>query len=262
MDEAVELLADGLEAARTAGDQRAEVQLLRGRIEASLEAGAPDEAAALVEHAVGLVRELGLTEFAADLVSLDALAALATGAEDAAWRAARDAVAELPSCGEPHRIHHRLAHVALATGRDRAAKQHQQAAYRLLVDALADLDDRTRAHAVDGVAEHRAIVEAGRAVTPRTLMQRMARIDAPRGRALEPDETIEVVLELGPPPDSRTARQQQLVTILDQIHRQDAQATVDNLAVALDVSPSTIRRDLRELRAAGHEHTTRGTGTG
>jgi tetratricopeptide (TPR) repeat protein len=261
-DEAAELLAAGLAAARASGDQRAEVQILRGLAEAAIDAGEPNEAASLVAHAVGLVRALGLTEFAADLVSLGALASLAAGDVRAAWKTAQDAVQDLPSCGEPHRIHHRIAEVARAHDQERVGQQHQQAAYRLLVDALADLDERMHAAAVEAVPEHRAIVEAGRAVTPRSVTRRMARADAPRGRALAPDETVEVALELGPPPASPQGRQQQLLQVLEQIRGQDAQATVEDLAGTLDVSPSTIRRDLRELRSAGHDHATRGTGTG
>ncbi len=110
--------------------------------------------------------------------------------------------------------------------------------------------------------EHRAIVTAGHEHTPRTIGLRLARTDAPRGRALAPDETKEVVLELAPPPASPEARRTQLVAVLRQVESQGVEATVDDLRTIFDVSASTIRRDLRSLRDRGHDATTRGSGTG
>jgi DNA-binding SARP family transcriptional activator/tetratricopeptide (TPR) repeat protein len=254
-------LADGLAAAREAGDRRAEVQLLRGQIELALARGDEQQAASRIADALPLVRRLGITEFMADLTTLRALASLAAGDAPAAWAAAEIALAHLPTSAEPHRIHRRIARVAETTGRDDLARQHHVAAYRLLVDALDGLDARSRATAIDAVPEHHAIIAAGEAVTPRALHLRLAHRSAPRGRALEPSELVPVTVELVLPAASASQRREQVLAFLDQVRGQDALATVADLAAAFDVSESTIQRDLRALRSQGHTPATRGTET-
>ncbi len=86
--------------------------------------------------------------------------------------------------------------------------------------------------------------------------------DAPRGRALVPDELVAIALEIDPTVQQPAARRTLLLQVLDTVQAQGAQATVEDLAAALDVSASTVRRDLRQLRTQGHLPTTRGTGTG
>ncbi len=261
-DRAAEHLADALAAAQAAGDQRAEVQVVRGQVELALDLGDPARAAEFAQSGLEMSRDLGISEFSADLASLQALALLASDAHEPAWEQAGVAIANLASSGEPHRIHHRVSRVAVHTGRAQVGRHHQLVAYRLLLSALEGLDERAREHAIQAVDEHRAIADSGRAVSPRTVTLSMAHRAAPRGRALASQETVQVTLELAPPPSSRDERHRLLLDVLDQIDRQDAQATVHDLATALDVSTSTIRRDLRELRQMGHEPATRGTGTG
>lgn len=261
-DRAGDLLTAGLAAAREAGDQRAELQLLRGQAELALERDAPDEAAGALVTAIALSDGLGLTEFVADLSSLHALTLMSAGDGTGAWQAAQNAIRNLEASGEPHRIHRRVALVAAATGREHVARQHHAEAYSLLMRSLEAVDDRGQATGTDLVPEHRAIVTVGHAITPRAVEMPLAQQTAPRGRPLRPDETITANLLLGPPASSPDARRQQLLQVLDQVQAQGADATVDDLAAAFDVSPSTIRRDLRALRAQGHEPKTRGTATG
>lgn len=261
-DRAGDLLAAGLTAAREAGDQRAEVQLLRGQVELALERDAPDEAAGPLEIAMALVDRLGVTEFVADLSSLNALTLMSRGDGTEAWNASERAIDHVETSGEPHRIHRRVGLVAAAVGHEHVARQHHLAAYSLLMRSLEEVDDRGRATATDLVPEHRAIVAVGHAISPRTVEMPLAQQAAPRGRPLRSDETITANLLLGPQPASPDARREQLLQVLDQVQAQGADATVADLAAAFSVSSSTIRRDLRVLRSQGHEASTRGTATG
>lgn len=255
-------LERALARADEAGDRRAEVQVRRGRAELAL--ARDDAEAALVElgAAEALADDLGLVEFVSELRSLRALALLGSGDTGAAWATAAAAVAALSDSPETHRIHHRVAIVAAAAGRPAAERHHRLTALRLLEDALGDLDERTREAALDGGLDHADIVAAGRRLAPRDLVLPMARGTAPRGRALQADEIVDVRLRLGPPPEEPDERRRQLLAVVAQAERHGAVATVADLASVFDVSTSTVRRDLDALREQGHELRTRGTGIG
>lgn len=255
-------LADGIAAARAAADQRASVQILRGQVELALVAGDLGAARGHIDEARELVAALGIAEFAADIASLDALVSVKQDDGEAAWVAAETAASVVDTSGEPHLVHARLAQVAAATGHDDMAQDHLAAAHQLLSSAFEGLDDKTRQVAVDAVEEHRAIFEAGRAVLPRAVTVAMARHDAPRGRALQDNEMVAVTLTLAPSASTPDERRRQLLAVLEQVDQHGAEATVHDLSAALDVSTSTIRRDLRDLRNSGFDCATRGNTAG
>ena len=114
-----------------------------------------------------------------------------------------------------------------------------------------------KAHRVLGAAD---VVIHDRLVAPEIV--RLARADAPLGRPLEPHETIQVGVTLGPPPAGVEDRRADLLHVLQQVDDQHAAATIDDLSLLFDVSASTIRRDLSALRRAGHDVRTRGREAG
>lgn len=256
------LLDDALRVADAARDQRAEVELQRSRAELALDDGDPALALTVTGDALEQAQALDMGEFVADLASLGALAAARVGDRDAADRLAVVADEHVEMSSEPHRVHHRLGLVAADLGRQQEESQHHRTAGGLLQRALDGLDEVVRAQAAQSVPAHRMIADAASVHVPRTVELRLARVDAPRGRALSLDETVPVALELPPLPDDKNTRRTQLLALLSQVEQAGAQATVEDLSTALEVSASTVRRDLRALRAAGHEATTRGTGTG
>jgi len=255
-------LEAALAAAREGGEPRAEAQVLRSQVELAIARDDLDAAGNLLDTAERLVTELELVEFAAELRSLRSLVLARAGDHEAAWKVAQDALEQVAAGAERHRIHHRVAQVAHGSGRSDEAERHHVFAFQLLQTALADLGEAARDHSVERVAEHRAIAEAGRGLSPRELTVRLASRDAPRGRALTQDDVVDVHLEFGPPPDGPAQRARQILQVLDQAGEQGAEATLDDLAEIFDVSVSTVRRDLRWLRQQGHGAATRGTGTG
>lgn len=259
-----QLLRSASAAAESSGDRRAGVQLLRGHAELALAQGASGHARALTIASDGLAtaQEMELAEFVPDLAAIGAVAAAGSAQPDRAAALAARAAATVGSSAEPHRVHHRLGLVAEALGDEQSTRRHHRTAGELLATALAALDEARRVAAGRVVPIHAAIVEASALHAPRTVELRLARMDAPRGRALSSHETVPLALELPPLPDSPTARREQLLGLLAQVDEAGAQATVEDLSTALEVSTSTVRRDLRQLRAAGHDATTRGTGTG
>jgi hypothetical protein len=179
-----------------------------------------------------------------------------------AWAAAEAASTGTADALEPHRVHHRIGVVANRTGHADAAVHHATHAQRLYQQAIADMTDREKTRATDDDPEHRAIMATADHLLPRTVFLPMAPRSGPRGRPLDPDEQITVTLRLGPRPSSPDQRREQILDVLQQTSAQDAEATVSTIASIFDVSTSTVRRDLDQLRKAGHDARTRGTGIG
>ncbi len=258
---AADHLAAGLDAATAAGDRRAVVQLRRGEVELALASGDQAVALATAVDAADEASTLGLLEFVADLRALAATAAMELGHDEEAVRWARGATTDIATSGEPHRVHHHLGLVAEATDAPATAVEHHRAAARLLGTALEPLPTDLRRTA-DRVPTHRSITAAAAPHLPRTVELRMARATAPLGRPLEADETLVVELAVAPPTRDPAARRAHLLEVLRQVEEQHAAATVDDLGMVFDVSPTTIRRDLEALRRSGHDATTRGRDAG
>lgn len=95
----------------------------------------------------------------------------------------------------------------------------------------------------------------------------LAKRDAPHGRPLDETETIEVIwtidagdedLQVLEEHDSIALRRVRILRLLDEALAQGAAATQEDLARALHVSVSTIKRDFAALRAEGHYLPSRG----
>ncbi len=99
---------------------------------------------------------------------------------------------------------------------------------------------------------------------PAQIHIRLARRDMPIGRPLTDNETVEITWSVAAPTDDEidgkvARRRHRIRRLLREASQQGAEATVNDLAQALDVSTRTIKRDLAALRAAGHEIATRGS---
>lgn len=259
--QAARYLTQAIEGARQADEHRAEVQILRGLTELALTIGDHPAAVRHAQQALITARRLGLVDLQADMTSLQAIALLELDMEEA-WAAAEAADAGTADALEPHRVHHRIGVVAERTGHTQAAVHHATRATRLYQHAILDMTDREQRSATDRDPEHQAIMAAADQLLPRSIAVPMAPRSGPRGRPLSPDEKITVSLTLGPRPSSPHERRKQILDVLAQTEAQHAEATVTSLATIFDVSTSTVRRDLDQLRKAGHDARTRGTGVG
>lgn len=154
---------------------------------------------------------------------------------------------------------------ALHAAHDPRAAEILETAHALLQERAAGIDDEgMRRSFLENVAAHREIVAAYRERQPQRHMVRLPRVGAPTGRPLRDDEHVAVAWTLSAPEDGQVAgktarRRQQLLRLLRQAEAQGAAPTVDDLAVALDASRATLKRDLAALRRAGHEVKTRGS---
>lgn len=113
--------------------------------------------------------------------------------------------------------------------------------------------------------ESYARVEAAMAAVMGTVIEaELPSATAPIGRPLQPEDLVTVLWTVEMPGDkdvgpSKTIRHHRLQRLLSEAAKQGAEPTVADLADALSVSVSTIRRDLADLRQQGLPASTRGS---
>jgi DNA-binding SARP family transcriptional activator/tetratricopeptide (TPR) repeat protein len=173
----------------------------------------------------------------------------------------------LDGTDEPFRIYLTCYRVLRAL-RDARAPDLLITAHRALQEQAAAISDAAaRSSFLEGVATHREILTAFEqertlfAHDERTIVS-LPRADAPLGRPLRADEYVSVTWTLNTPDDERirgkiARRRQRLLRLLHEAQRQGAAPRDTDLADALDVSLSTLRRDMAVLRAEGHDLPTR-----
>lgn len=262
--EARELLKSGMADLTGSGNPVLEVQQLRSV--ALLEILDGDMAAAIeaLDEAARVCSETELNDLAVELISIRSQATLGDGDHSTALQLAREAVSSLsPGVERPYLLHHRHALAASAAGVPDEARAAMILADRVLRQALAGLTDSEFERAVARVPEHRLIVAMAQSVSPRMVEVSLPAAGAPTGRPLEGDDRRLVVWTVEHPDDERVEseiarRRARVLRLMGEAQRGGAVPSVENLAEALDVSPSTIRRDLAFLRAQGHVIDTRG----
>jgi DNA-binding transcriptional ArsR family regulator len=208
--------------------------------------------------------EAGLDDLAVELLSIRGATLLAAGSAGDAHLLTRSAVEGItPGVERSYLVQHRHAATARATGNDVEARVATAEAHRLLEIALAGLSAGEREKALIRVPEYREIVAAGALIAPQTIEVLLPAVGSPTGRPLGGDETRRVVWTIDHPEDAGFAspidrRRRKLLRLLTEAGDRGAVPSIEHVASALDVSDSTVRRDLSALRAAGHQVTTRG----
>lgn len=233
-----------------------QVSHLRGR--AAGHAGRLDVAEAQLSAALHAARTADLGNLVVHVLADRALVRLARGdlsGADADSRAAVDGVRD--HVERAHLVWWARHRVAAARGDD-----DRDEALAHAVDALdaslGGLPPVMRTEAEHAVPEHAAILAAHAAAAPRRVSVRVAGTDVPTGRPLVDDDLREVTIEVPTTATSAAGRRDAVVAIVDQARAQGGALTVDDLARLLDVSPSTVRRDLASLRRQGTPVATRG----
>jgi len=229
------------------------------------EAGHHERALALLDTAQEICHDSELVDILVGLLALRGEALLALDRHEEALKATERAMANLRSGTEQAcMVPFRHARVLQAVGRTEEAREVFIQAYQMLMEGLEGLSASEWEMSLERVPEHRAIVEAWRAIQPHRVSFRLPRDDAPTGRPLCNDEWVEVTWTVVAPedeaiPGKKARRRHRLLCLLREAGEQGAAPRVDDLAIALRVSPKTIKRDLAALRQAGHDVRTRGT---
>jgi DNA-binding transcriptional ArsR family regulator len=176
----------------------------------------------------------------------------------------RDAVDGLtPGVERPYLVHHRHCLVARANGEAEEARMASLMADELLREALSGLAESEFDRAVNQVPEHQAIVASAAVFAPVVVAVELPAMDAPSGKVLDNHELRTVQWTIEHPEDQLfedeiERRRARLKRLMKEASSSGARPSMDDLAKALSVSASTVRRDLDSLRAAGHSLHTRG----
>lgn len=263
-DEAKQLLEDSLDALSGTAHTFLESQHLRTLALLQLDRGEHEHALSTLRRADRLCDDAGFDDLAVELLSIRGLAYLGIGRKSEARVVTRQAVQGLtPGVERPYLVHHRHALVAEAVGRYDEARQASLEARDALEIALDGLSPEEYQTAIDRVPEHGAIVAAANRLAPNRVQTVLPAIDAPTGRPLEEDDLLKVTWTIDHPDDNTSGsdierRRRKILRLLDEAREAGAAPSLEHLASALGVSDSTIRRDLKALRDAGHPVVTRG----
>ncbi len=259
-------------------DPTAYILIQQGAILAAL--GQLEEAAAAYRQAVSLRRDLAGT-----IQTVEPLAGLAhVCLRQSNLAQARGYVDEilryldaspLDGIEEPARVYLTCYRVLGATG-DPRAPQALASAYELIQNRAAHIaDEAMRRSFLENVAANREVVAAYRALQVATYGKQITvslpSAGAPPGRTLREEEYVAVTWTLEAPEDSapapgapeagapkdddarhKTVRRRRLLRLLREAQSQGAIPRDQDLAAALDVGLSTLRRDIAVLRAVGY----------
>jgi DNA-binding SARP family transcriptional activator/Tfp pilus assembly protein PilF/biotin operon repressor len=263
---ASETFASGLRALTEEPDAWLEVQLQRSLAGVELVSGRADEGLARLDRALELSRDSGVA-FGAQLQVSRARALLQLGRPSDAWSATTEALRALEQDPTESRIVWWARHLAAAaTGRTAAAAAALERSHNELDRTLRGLPDEDRRRAIERVPEHAAIAADWSRAQPLRRTVRLPIFEAPTGRPLREDEFVDVTWTVENSEDHRvtdsaTRRRQRTMRLLDEANAQGAAPTIEDLAEALDVSRSTVRRDLATIRRTGKRVRTRGSRT-
>jgi predicted ATPase/DNA-binding SARP family transcriptional activator len=157
--------------------------------------------------------------------------------------------------------------VLSAAGDKQRARDFLTEAYDSLMARAEKLEDPvTRDLFLENVSVHREIVATYSELQALEQAHRIAvslpRADAPLGRPLHEDEFVTVTWTVAAPEDETISgkvarRRQRILRLLREAEAQGAAPRDEDLAGVLDVSLSTLRRDMGALRAEGHSLPTR-----
>jgi tetratricopeptide (TPR) repeat protein len=221
-------------------------QQLRTLGEIELRSGDPDQALLHAHKALAACEEAGLKDLAVSVSALLARTLLATGSVREAAEYIESAVhGLLPSTEQSYLVHFARFEVLVALGRSSDAQAALEEAYQILIRTLGGLSDERLSGPLGSVPEHAEIVSAWRSARPA--------VHAVSLRSASGKEMIDVLWTLDAPADAVAKnpverRRIQIARLLDEAEQEGAVATAKDLAAALAVSASTVRRDLAALR--------------
>jgi tetratricopeptide (TPR) repeat protein len=262
--EAVRILEDSLATLSASGNVGLRGQHLRSLALLQIEDGDLDRAHKILDEAERLCAEAGLDDLAVELLSIRGLAHLEEEDPKTTLALMRQAVATLsPGVERAYLVHHRHARAAESCDEREEARTASLKADALLREALAGLTTSSFHRAVQLVPVHREIVAAANRFAPHVVEVMLPRFEAPTGKPLDDSDLTLVSWTIDHPDDDRVVspidrRRQRLMRLLREAHDEGAVPSTADLARALAISASTVRRDLTALRGEGHAAVTRG----
>lgn len=264
LDEARRTLRTSLTTLDGTGNAVLQVQHLRSLALVEIDDGDSLAAERCLDRAQAICNDSDLVDLFVELISITAIVRLLQKEPEEALTLAREAVSRItPGVERTYLLHHRHALAAEAAGKSDEARAAALLADSKLRDALVGLSSVDYEGAVQRVPEHWAIVTAAEELAPAVIEVLLPAADAPTGKTLEKENLRHVHWTIACPEDSHleneiARRRARIRRLLEEARSAGAVPSIDHLADALSVSPSTIRRDLKALRAQGITAQTRG----
>jgi biotin operon repressor len=259
------MLEQSLEVLEESGNQFLQGQHLRSLALLLLDEAKLRDANDTLDQADRLCTNAGFEDLATELESIRAMVALAMGRGTEAMDRTRRAVANLtPGVERPYLVNHRHALAARAVGDLMEAGRAALRAREDLEASLLGLPAEVIEHALTQVPEHAEIMSLAAALTPQTVQVYLPATEAPLGRSPKAGDLRSVTWTIGHPDDEAVdnpteTRRRRLLRLLTEAEARQASPSIAALAGVLDVSESTVRRDLIALRESGHDVATRGS---
>jgi tetratricopeptide (TPR) repeat protein len=165
---------------------------------------------------------------------------------------------------EPFRVHLTCYQILAASQNPQADEVLQEAYYCIQDRATKIQDEDMRRSYLEKIASNRTIIQQFEAGRIHSITVRLPRVDIPARRMPQEDDWVQVIWSLGIPEDEQISgkanrRKARLLRLLEEAETQGGAPRLDDLAAALEVSVPTVKRDLAQLRKAGHAVKTRGS---
>ncbi len=251
-----------IEQSVAAGDGRGEIEVRRVFAQCLINSGDFSGAAKHLDRALELIDEYAIAWVLPTLLSLRALAAARNGETVVAERCADQAVqSNKPDTEFGFLTAWRCGSVYESLGRRDDAAAQFEFAFSLLESNLEGFDPVMAASARNQ-PDLAAIVEDYERFHPRFVHRTLSLASAPTGRPLRDDDLVDVTLTASLPedwsePEAGTRRRLRILRLCEEASDVGASPRIVDLAEILGVSDRTIKRDLADLREAGHSPQTR-----
>ncbi|MBI9049760.1 MAG: AAA family ATPase [Anaerolineaceae bacterium] len=251
--EAQNLMKEGIEAIKIAGDDWLLVQEYRTLGYLSIEEGKYTDALDILDQALEICNRLQLESMYPPIIAIRGLALLGMKKTKEALLATSEALKELkPDVEQSYLLYYWHALCLQASGCSEEVRPVIQKAYELMIESLKGLSEEQINYSLQFIPEHQAIVKLNTEIAPKTITIELPRVN-------DGNETVNVTWTIFDNKDDLITnkvdrRKQCLKRLIHETDEQGAVATYQQYAKAMQVGVRTIERDIAAMKRGGEEN--------